>query len=155
MSDGILFGDTMIPFSLVIWVFPGLCIGCWTGSIGPVSMRMFDHICSICMARKSPCPQWAPTGHVSVGHRWDHVAMDILHMSVTTPKGNQYVLVMVDCFSRWTEACPLPNKMALAVADAFFQLIVCRFGMRLRIRLRITRPVMGWWSGLTGHYSLC
>ena len=31
--------------------------------------------------------------------------------------------------SRWTEACPLPNKTALAVADAFFQLIVCRFGM--------------------------
>ena len=68
-------------------------------------------------------------GHVEVGHRWDRVAMDILDMSVTTPKGNRYVLVMVDCFSRWTEACPLPNKTALAVADAFFQLIVCRFGM--------------------------
>ena len=55
--------------------------------------------------------------------------MDILDMSVTTSKGNRYVLVMVDCFSRWTEACPLPNKTALAVADAFFQMIVCRFGM--------------------------
>ena len=44
-------------------------------------------------------------------------------------KGNRYVLVMVDCFSRWTEACPLPNKTAVAVADAFFQLIICRFGM--------------------------
>ena len=44
-------------------------------------------------------------------------------------KGNRYVLVMVDCFSRWTEACPLPNKAAVAVADAFFQLIICRFGM--------------------------
>ena len=44
-------------------------------------------------------------------------------------EGNRYVLVMVNCFSRWTEACPLPNKVALAVADAFFQLIVCRFGM--------------------------
>ena len=68
-------------------------------------------------------------GHVSVGHHWDRVAMDILDMSVTTLKGNQYVLVMVDCFSRWVEACPLPNKTALAVADAFFQLIVCRFGI--------------------------
>ena len=44
-------------------------------------------------------------------------------------KGNRYVLVVVDCFSRWTEACPLPNETALAIADAFFQLIVCRFGM--------------------------
>ena len=68
-------------------------------------------------------------GHVDVGHRWDRVPMDMLDMSVTTPKGNQYVLVMVDCFSRWTEACPLPDKTALAVADAFFQHVVCRFGM--------------------------
>ena len=68
-------------------------------------------------------------GHVEVGHRWDRVAMDILDMSVTTPKHNRYVLVIVDCISRWTDACPLPNKTALDVADAFFQLIICRFGM--------------------------
>ena len=55
--------------------------------------------------------------------------MDILDMSVTTDKGNWYVLVIVDCFSRWTEACPLPNKMTVVVADAFFQLIICRFSM--------------------------
>ena len=36
---------------------------------------------------------------------------------------------MVDCFSRPVR--PLPNKtaLALAIADACFQLIVCRFGM--------------------------
>ena len=76
---------------------------------------------------------FAPMGHVDVGHRWDRVAMDLLDMSVTTAKGNRHVLVMVDCFSRWTEACPLPDKTALAVADAFFQHIVCRFGMPMVI----------------------
>ena len=63
-------------------------------------------------------------GHVSVCHRWDQVAMYILDMSVTTDKGNRYALIIVDCFSRWTEARDplpyLPNKMAVAVADAFF-----------------------------------
>ena len=39
-------------------------------------------------------------GHVSVGHRWDRVAIDILDMSVLTPKGNRYVLVIVDCFCK-------------------------------------------------------
>ena len=34
---------------------------------------------------------------------------------------------MVDCFSRWTEACPLPDKTAHSVADA------CRFGMPIVI----------------------
>ena len=68
-------------------------------------------------------------GHVAVGHRWDRVAMGLLDLSVTSAKGNRYVLVMVDCFSKWTEACPLPDKTALSVVDAFFQHVVCRFGM--------------------------
>ena len=58
-------------------------------------------------------------GHVEVGHRWERVAMDLLDMSVTTARGNRYVLVMVDCFSRWTEACQLPDKTAHSVADVF------------------------------------
>ena len=45
-------------------------------------------------------------GHVAVGRRWERVAMDLLDMSITSAKGNRHVLVMVDCFSRWTEACP-------------------------------------------------
>ena len=85
--------------------------------------------CTICLAQKSPCPRRAPMGHVEVGHRWERVAMDLLDMSVTTARGNRYVLVMVDCFSRWTEACPLPDKTAHSVADAFFNQVVCRFGM--------------------------
>ena len=56
--------------------------------------------------------------------------MDLLDMSITSAKGNRYVLVMVDCFSRWTEACPLSDKTA-SVADAFFSNIVCRYGFSL------------------------
>ena len=85
-------------------------------------VRSYLASCPVCLARKSPCPRRAPMGHVSMGHRWDGVAMDILDMSVTTPKGNRYVLVIVDCFSRWIEACLSPKKTALAVADAFFRL---------------------------------
>ena len=45
------------------------------------------------------------TGGSPVGHRWDRVALDILDMSVATPKGNHDVLVIVDYLSLWTEAC--------------------------------------------------
>ena len=38
-------------------------------------------------------------GHVAVGRRWERVAMDLLDMSISSAKGNRYVLVMVDCFS--------------------------------------------------------
>ena len=43
--------------------------------------------------------------------------MDLLDMSITSAKGNRYVLAMVDCSSRWTEACPLPDKTAISLAD--------------------------------------
>ena len=98
-------------------------------------VRSYPASCTVCLVCKSACPQRAPIGHVDVGHRWNRVAMDLLDMSVTTAKGNRYVLVMVDCFSRWTEACPLPDKTALTVADAFFQHIVCSFRMPVVIHL--------------------
>ena len=70
---------------------------------------------------------WPESFLVRGGPLWGmfQCLMDIIDMSVLTPKGNRYVLVIVDCFLRWT----LPNKTALAVTDAFCQLIGCRFGM--------------------------
>ena len=99
----------------------------WPGLRGDV--QTYIQSCTTCIARKSPCPRKVPMGHVNVGHRWERVAMDLLDMSVTTSRGNRYVLVMVDCFTRWTEAFPLPDKTAQSVADAFFNQVVCRFGM--------------------------
>ena len=90
-------------------------------------IRTYIASCTVCIARKSLCPRRAPMGHVAVGRQWERVAMDLLDMSVTSSKGNRYVLVMVDCFSRWTEACPLPDKTAVSVTDAFFSNIVCKF----------------------------
>ena len=98
-----------------------------------INVQTYIKSCTVCIARKSPCPRKIPMGHVEVGHRWDRVAMDLLDMSVTTARGNRYVLVIVDCFTRWTEAFPLPDKTAQSVADAFFNNVVCRFGMPIVI----------------------
>ena len=103
----------------------------WYLLLGQFSVTVQTYVasCTACLAWKSPCPRRAHMGHVAVGRRWERVAMDLLDLSITSAKGNRYVLVMVDCFSRWTEACPLPDKTAVSVADAFFSNIVCRFGM--------------------------
>ena len=59
-------------------------------------IRSYITSCAVCLARKSPCPRRAPMGHVDVGHRWDRVAMDILDMSVTTPKRNGGLFFSMD-----------------------------------------------------------
>ena len=124
--------------------------------------RTYLASCTICLARKSPCPRRAPMGHVTVGHRWDRVTMDLLDLSVTSAKGKRYVLVMVDCFSRWT----LSSNTLSAASECLVLFIrikagnsrikLCRncvfYAPRIKPGLRhIIRRVMAWWNVSIGH----
>ncbi len=42
-----------------------------------------------------------------------------------TPRGNKYVVTLVDYFSKWPEASPLPDKTATGVALFIYELL-CR-----------------------------
>ena len=47
------------------------------------------------------------------------VAMDILGPLPLTDRGNKYVLVVGDYFTKWVEAYPMPNMEAGTVAELF------------------------------------
>ena len=107
-------------------------------------VRSYLASCAVYLARKSPCPRRAPMGHVELGHRWDRVAMDRLDMSVTTPKGNRYVLVMVDCFSRWRRRVRCLIKWLWLLLMRFFSILFagseCRL-LYIRIRAGSSRTI--------------
>ncbi len=42
-----------------------------------------------------------------------------------TPNGSKYVVTLVDYFSKWAEAAPLPHKTAFGVAMFLYNLF-CR-----------------------------
>ena len=54
------------------------------------------------------------------------------HIDVLGPlkkaQGYQYVLVMVDSFSRWCEAFPMYTQEATEIAELIYMNIICRFG---------------------------
>ena len=50
-----------------------------------------------------------------------------------TNKGNRYILVIADYFTKWTEAYALPNHTAVTVAETLITEFVCRWGMPLAI----------------------
>ena len=89
--------------------------------------------CVVCVKRKSPAGRHHPLGNIPTSHRWDRIAMDILDVCDPTPDGYRYILVIVDCFSKWTEAFPTKNKCADIVADILAKKIILRFGMPLVI----------------------
>ena len=55
---------------------------------------------------------------------FQYVAIDIFTMPEST-KGYNYVLIMVDLFTRWMEIAPMRNKTSLEVADQIWNKIIC------------------------------
>ncbi|KAL9967721.1 hypothetical protein ACROYT_G026010 [Oculina patagonica] len=59
----------------------------------------------------------------------ERLAMDILGPLSQTPRGNRFVLVVTDYFSKWTESYAVPNQEAVTVAEKLVSEFVCRFGV--------------------------
>lgn len=59
----------------------------------------------------------------------ERLAMDILGPLPQTPRGNKFVLVVTDYFTKWTESYPIPNQEAVTVAEKLVGEFVCRFGV--------------------------
>jgi hypothetical protein len=61
------------------------------------------------------------------------VHIDVVSGFAETPEGNDRILTMVDSFTRWPIAVPIPNESAKTVADALFRYLVTVHGCPERI----------------------
>jgi len=66
------------------------------------------------------------------GRKWERVFFDILTL-VRTKKGNKYILMMCDAFSKWAEGYAIPNHTALTVSDVMAKEWVCHYGTPLEL----------------------
>lgn len=90
--------------------------------------------CDLCTARKTPKGQThAPLGQYLVGEPMERIALDILGPLPLTEQNNKYVLVVVDLFTKWTEAYPLPDQEARTIVTVFVNEFICRYGTPLQI----------------------
>jgi hypothetical protein len=90
--------------------------------------------CGHCAAfTQSKSKKYASLGSCHVGEPIESVAIDILRPLSFTKNSNKYVIVMVDCFSKWTEAVGLPDQDSNTIARAVVDTIICRFGTPLQI----------------------
>ena len=49
------------------------------------------------------------------------VGIDLIGPLPLTAKGNKYIVTLLDYFSKWPEAAPLPNKTAIGVANFLYE----------------------------------
>lgn len=57
--------------------------------------------------------------------RWN---VDLAGELPKTRRGNKYVLIMVEHFSKWIELIPIPDRQSETIARAFLVHVLCRFG---------------------------
>ena len=88
--------------------------------------------CKVCGANKKPTrsPKASP-GDMRVGAPMDRWSIDILGRLPLTPRGNRYILVVCDGFSKWTEAFPVPDQTAETCARVLMNEMVSRLGCPL------------------------
>ena len=67
------------------------------------------------------------------GAPFQRLAFDIIGPLKVTRSGNRYVLVMVDYFTKWAEAYPLPDRTAIGVANVMMTRWFATFGIPLKI----------------------
>ena len=104
-----------------------------------------NHIqhCIACQRRKSPPnPDKAPMKTIDVNEPFTFWALDYLGPVSDNARGNKYILVVMDHFTKWCEVFPTKDQKASTVADCLISKDFSRFGpptgtpLRSRIELR-------------------
>ncbi|CAI5483011.1 unnamed protein product [Closterium sp. Yama58-4] len=85
--------------------------------------------CELCCRNKASLlksqAELQPLSIVELGYRW---SLDIAGELPVSRRGRRYVLLMIEHVSKWAEARPLVAKTAEAVAEAFEEMVLTRFG---------------------------
>jgi hypothetical protein len=90
--------------------------------------------CDECESIKPPGKRVkAPLGKMPVGGVMDRLGTDILGPLPETPRGNKYILVVTDYFSKWVEILPVPDQTAVTCAEKILNEVIARFGTPLSL----------------------
>jgi transposase InsO family protein len=88
--------------------------------------------CDNCAANKPPSKNpKAPMGDMRVGAPMDRLSTDVLGPLPLTSRGNRYIVVVIDHFTRWVEIFPTSDQTAETTANVILNGVISRFGCPL------------------------
>ncbi|GKT15088.1 unnamed protein product [Aduncisulcus paluster] len=90
--------------------------------------------CGICQKLKARQIVRLMMKDTTVDHPFDTIAIDTVGPILPSKAKSRYLIVMVDCFTRWTEIVPTKRAKAVDAADALMSGMFGRFGLPNRIR---------------------
>ncbi|KAF0096477.1 MAG: hypothetical protein FD144_5878, partial [Rhodospirillaceae bacterium] len=107
----------------------------WPGMRGDI--KLYIAACPTCdKFRNAPRNARSPLHPIRVAARGEIVAMDVMggkESLLETARHNRYILTVVDLFTKYLVAIPLPNQLATTVGEAFLHHWVLIFGAPMRL----------------------
>ncbi|UYV65014.1 K02A2.6-like [Cordylochernes scorpioides] len=104
----------------------------WAGC--RASVEKWVRQCTECASRKGPKTRSrAKLKTYNVGAPFERIAIDIMGPLPRSDKGNRYILVAMDYFTKWPEAFPLADQEAETVAETLISQFFSRFGVPMQI----------------------
>ena len=92
-------------------------------------IRVFIRECDTCACdKKPPKTMRAPMGSFRTGAPWDVLATGFLGSFPVTARGNRYILVLTNHFSKYVEVIPVPDLKAETCANKVVNEFISRWG---------------------------
>ena len=85
--------------------------------------------CSICQRRNPSNGEKAPLIPIPTSGPFEKVSWDIMGPLPVTSRGNRYILIVTDLFTKWVEAFPLKETSAGTLANILVDEVVSRYGV--------------------------
>ena len=104
----------------------------WSGLSKDV--RRWVRSCVPCLRRKSPRPLRSGLAQtMAVTHPAHTFAIDLVGPCPETAEGDVWILTIIDVFTRWPIAIPLPNRKATTIQRALYERLFSVFGFPVRL----------------------
>ena len=91
--------------------------------------------CLTCATGKSPSPKTrAPLVTDVPSYPMERIGIDVVGPLPTTDKGNRFIVVVSDYFTKWPEAFATPNHQSMTIAEILVNEVFCRWGVPTKIQ---------------------
>ena len=102
------------------WYWPGMT----------ADVRRTIRTCEVCqVAKQGGCHPPGSRQRLYAGRPWQKVAVDLVGPFPVTPRGNRWILVLADHFTRWHDALPIPDATAPTVATTLDERVFSYMGL--------------------------
>jgi len=98
-------------------------------------IRDYIQTCQTCQKHKSDpkSKRWGLLQTITAHRPFEIIGMDIMTNKRTTSRGNRYLLVVTDYFTKWPEAFAMPDMKKITIARTLIANVFSRHGMPERI----------------------